>query len=270
MLDEADLRKYKQLVVADFNHRTNYDEGNFHPRLAHRLVELAELHSGQKILDVATGTGLVALGASQITGPKGQVIGVDISPGMLSQAQQKIEAAGLKNIELLEADADDLNFTDHSFDGILCSSAIVYLTNIPVTLQKWHHWLNQRGVVAFSCFAATAHKLAILFRARAQTYGIAIPNPNEPLGAPEKCYNLLRQAGFRNIGVKTEQFGDYLRNPESVWNANVNSAFGFQVFQLPPEKLAQCKAEYIAELEALATKQGIWNDIETFFVLARK
>lgn len=270
MLDDVDLRKYKQRVVADFNHRTNYDEGNLHPRLAHRLVELTELHSGQKILDIATGTGLVALAAAQIAGPKGQVIGIDISTGMLSQARRKIEAAELKNIELLEADADDLHFRDHSFDVILCSSAIVYLTNIPVALQKWHRWLKPGGFVAFSCFAATAHKLAVLFRARAQTYGITIPNPNEPLGTSEKYYNLLRQAGFRNIDVKTEQFGDYLRNPESVWDANVNSAFGFQVFQLPPEKLAQRKAEYIAELEALATDQGIWNDIETFFVLARK
>jgi hypothetical protein len=55
---------------------------------------------------------------------------------------------------------------------------------------------------------------------------------------------------------------------EKFWQGNANSAYGFKVFQLSPEKLAQLKAEYIAEIE-VAT-QGFWNDITTFFVLARK
>lgn len=136
MSQQADLNQYKQQVIADFNTRTNYDN-EFRYRFADPLVKLAQLQKGQHVLDIATGTGIVAIAATQIVGNQGKVIGVDISSGMLAQAQRKIDAAGLQNIELIEADADYLNFPDDSFDAILCSSAIVYLTDIPASLRQW-------------------------------------------------------------------------------------------------------------------------------------
>lgn len=273
MLDKADINDYKQRVVADFNSRTNYDKGNnFHPPLANRLVELAGLQSGQKILDIATGTGLVAIAAAKIVGSDGQVVGVDISKGMLEQAQRKVEAAGLQNVELQEIDAENLKLSDNSFDAILCSSAIVYLTDIPAALRNWHRFLKKGGLVAFSCFAEKALTVSVMYRAVAQRYGIFLPNPNEPLDTPEKCHKMLREAGFEDIEVVTEQFGfgNYISNAQSSWDRNLNSACGNPLLQLSPEKLEQCKAEYIAELEALATEQGIWNDVTAQFVLGRK
>ena len=271
MIDKANLNEYKQRVIADFNSRTNYDKGNnFHPPIANRLVELAGLQSGQKILDIATGTGLVAIAVAQIVGSDGQVVGVDISKGMLEQQERKIEAAGLQNIELKEADAEYLKFSDNSFDAILCSSAIVYLTDIPAALRNWHRFLKKGGLVAFSCFAEKALTVSIMYRAVAQRYGIFLPNPNEPLDTPEKCHKMLREAGFEDIKVITEQLGNYISNADTLWNINLNSACGNPLLQLSLEKLEQCKAEYIAELEALATDQGIWNDVKTQFVLGRK
>ncbi|MUL37770.1 class I SAM-dependent methyltransferase [Gloeocapsopsis dulcis] len=267
----VDINKYKQLVIDDFNSRPNYDEGNqFHLSLANRLIEIAQPQPGQQILDIATGTGLVAIPAAQIVGSSGRVVGVDIAKGMLEQAQRKIETLKLKNVELIEADADHLNFNDSSFDIIFCSSALVYLTDIQNSLQQWHRFLKPGGLVAFSCFAETAHTAAVMFRKKAQTYGILIPNPNEPLGTPQKCQDLLKDIGFQDIKVITEQFGSYLSNVEGAWNGNARSAFGAQVKELPPERLEQLKAEYIAAVEATATDKGIWNDVTTFFVLGSK
>jgi ubiquinone/menaquinone biosynthesis C-methylase UbiE len=197
-------------------------------------------------------------------------VGVDIAKGMLEQAQKKINTLGLTNVELIEADADYLNFNDSSFDIIFCSSALVYLTDIPNSLQQWYRFLKPGGLIAFSCFAETAHTVAIMFRQKAQTYGIFIPNPNEPLGTPQKCQDLLKQVGFQNIKIVTEQFGSYLTNVEKAWNGNARSAFGAQVKELPPERLDQLKAEYITQVEATTTDKGIWNDVTTFFVLGSK
>lgn len=268
MLDETALKQFKQRVITDFNSRKNYDNA-FRYRLANRLVELAKLQSGQKILDVATGTGLAAIAAAQIIG-EGYVVGVDISQGMLRQAQENITAAGLKNIELRQADAEYLDFSAQSFDAILCSCAIAYITDLSTTLNNWYRFLKPSGIVGFSCFAQTAHTMAILFRAVAKRYGITIANPNEPLGTPQKCYERLQKAGFKQIEVLTQQFGSYLNDPQWMWNTNVNSAYGFQVLQLEPSRLQQCKAEYFAQVEALSTQQGFWTDVTTFFVLARK
>lgn len=268
MIAHAAFERYKQQVVADFNSRTNYDEGNkFHPALANRLIELARLQKGQRVLDIATGTGLVAIAAARIVGSEGRVVGVDISKGMLEQAQRKIDMNGLKNVELLETDADYLDFTDGSFDTILCSSAIAYLTDIRSALQHWYRFLKPGGLVAFSCLAETDLTVSIMFREKAQNYGISIPNPNEPLGTPQKCHNLLVEAGFKDIEVVTEQFDYYFSDAERLWHKIANSAFGFQVKELPLERLEQLKAEYIAEVSATATDKGIWNDVTTFFVL---
>lgn len=263
------MDEYKQQVIADFNSRTNYDN-DFRCQFASPLVELAQLKPGQKVLDVATGTGIVAIAAAKIVGDEGYVVGVDISPGMLAQARQKVELEGLANIEFIEADADYLNFNGNSFDTIFCSAAIVYLTDIPAALSQWYRFLKLSGMVAFSCNTETAFTASVLFREKAQKYGISVTNPNKPLGTPEKCVDLLQQAGFKNIKIVTKQFGFYLNDATAAWNANANSAYGCQVFQLPSEKLVQLKAEYIAEIQALSTAPGFWQDINTLFVFARK
>jgi len=264
-----DISEYKQRIVADFNSRTNYDN-EWRYRFANRLVELARLQKGQKVLDIATGTGIVAIASAKIVGSTGKVVGVDISSGMLQQAQAKIDAEGLQNVELVEADADYLNFPDNSFDAILCSSAIGYLTDIPAAMRSWYRFLRSGGIVAFSCFAETAMTISVLYRAKLRDYGIIVPNPNEILGTSEKCLEMLQKAGFNDIDIQTEQFGFYLSEAQSAWRGNSNSACGYQFFQLPQEKLAQLKAEYIRELEALATDKGIRNDGTAFFALARK
>ena len=275
MLNKAQLNEYKQQLLADFNSRINYDQGKLYAPVANRLIEVAELQSGQKVLDIATGTGLVAIAAAKIVGSEGKVIGVDISTGMLSQAKQKMAAAGLTNIEFQEADAEHLNFIDNSFDVILCSLAICYLTDIPAALRQWYRLLKPGGIVAFNCWAETAFPPSVLFRKVAGRYGIKIPNPNETLGTTERCYQLLGEAGFKDIEVKPEQFGWYYTpnagTAEWGWTGNSNNVFGFQVLQLSPEKLEECKAEYFAEVAALpTTAQGAWCDAPIFFVIARK
>ncbi len=273
MSQQTTLTEYKQQLTAFFDSRTNYDN-DFTYRRAIPLVELAQLQRGQSVLDVATGTGIVALAAAQIVGSESKVVGVDISPGMLSQARQKIEAAGLQNIELIEADADSLNFSDESFDAILCSSSIVWLSNIPAALRNWQRWLKKGGLVGFSCYSETSFMTPIVVRVCAQVYGISLPNWNEPLGTPEKCHNLLREAGFQNIEVKTEQFGEYisLDDAKKWWQGDgvwINPR-GNPLSQRSQEQLQRLKAAYDAEVETLATDRGVWHDITTFFVIGRK
>jgi cyclopropane fatty-acyl-phospholipid synthase-like methyltransferase len=66
-----------------------------------RLVELAGVRAGNRVLDIATGSGEPALTAARVAGHSGRVVAVDMSPGMLAIARERIDAAGLKNIELI-------------------------------------------------------------------------------------------------------------------------------------------------------------------------
>jgi ubiquinone/menaquinone biosynthesis C-methylase UbiE len=275
MLQEADIKKYKQQLLTDFNSRTHYDQGRFYAPIGDRLIEFAQLQRGQTILDIATGTGIVALSAAKIVGAEGKVIGVDISLGMLSYAKQKLAAEGLNNVDFLQADAENLTFTDNSFDVILCSLAICYLTNIPKALREWYCFLKPSGVFAFNAWVETAFPASILFRKVAQRYGVKVPNPNEPLGTVERCHKLLQEAGFKDIEVTQEQFGWYFtpdaKTAEELWKINSKNVFGYQVLQLSKDELEQCRSEYISEVQALpTTEQGVWCDAPIFFVLACK
>lgn len=275
MYEAADNKNYKQQLLADFNSRTNYDQGRFYAPVAEKLLAFAKLQTGQKILDVATGTGIVALAAAKIVGDCGKIIGVDISPGMLIQAKQKLVNLDLKNVELIEADVEDVNFSDNTFDKVLCSLAICYLTDISATLRQWYRFIKPGGLVVFNAWAETAFPPSVLYRKVVARYGITVPNPNEPMGTIEKLHKLLQDVGFQNIEVQTEQFGWYFtpdaNTAEELWKINSKNVFGYQVFQLPAEKLEECKSEYIAEIIALpTTENGVWCDAPIFFVVASK
>ena len=145
-----ELDEYKQQVADLYSHRSsNYDDGDWHPRIAHRLVEYAQLSQGQQILDIAIGTGMVAIEAAQIVGNEGQVIGIDISTGMLEQARRKVELLGLCNIEFRLADAEALDFPLNTFDCIFCSSALIWMSDLLGVLQLWHQFLKPGGLLGF-------------------------------------------------------------------------------------------------------------------------
>ncbi len=270
MTRQTNPNEYKQEIIAFYDARTNYDN-DFTYRRAIPLVELAHLQPGQHVLDVATGTGIVAIAASELVGSEGKVIGVDFTPGMLDQARRKITAAGLQNIELIEADADSINFEDERFDAIFCATAIVLLSDIPAALHNWYRWLRNGGIVAFSCWSTTSFFTLVITKVCTK-YGFSLPNLHEPLGSPEKCRTLLQEIGFKDIEIKTEQFGSYLSldDAKNFWKGTWLYPNGHPLLHLSGEQIEQLKAEFRAEIEKIATDKGVWQENTTFFVTGKK
>jgi ubiquinone/menaquinone biosynthesis C-methylase UbiE len=90
--------------------------------VAETLCESVELHAGHKVLDVATGTGNVALGAAR---RYCEVTGIDYTPALLEDARQRAAAERL-TLTLLEADAEHLPFPDASFDVVLSAFGVMF------------------------------------------------------------------------------------------------------------------------------------------------
>lgn len=264
------LNPYQQEIKAFYDARTSYDN-DFTYRRALPLLELAQLQPGQQILDVATGTGIIAIAAAEKVGTEGKVIGVDFSPGMLNQARQKIAAAGLQNIQLIEANAEIISFEAASFDAIFCATAIVLLKDIPTALKNWHNYLKPGGIVAFSCWSETSFFTPVIMKVCAKC-GFDLPNLHELLGSPERCSDLLQEIGFQDIAIKTEQFGKYLSLDEAknYWKGKWLCANGHPLLQLSNQQIEQLKAEFSAEIEMLVTDKGVWHETTTFFVTGHK
>ena len=91
------------------------------------LLAMAALRSGEQVLDVACGTGLVTFAAAGAVGAQGRVLGVDLSGQMVDAARQRAERRRLSNVEFQRMDAETLALPDASVDVALCALGLMYL-----------------------------------------------------------------------------------------------------------------------------------------------
>jgi ubiquinone/menaquinone biosynthesis C-methylase UbiE len=258
----------KRRVTATFeNLAPTYDRLHFLQTVARRLVETTGLHPDGRVLDIATGTGVVALYAAQTVGEGGRVVGIDLSPEMLARAREKASAAGLHQVEFQQADAEHLDFPDASFDAVLCSSSLFFMPDMAAALREWRRVLVPGGTVGFSSFGTNFFQpLRQMFGMRMNQHGFPMPPlPNSRLEDPAVCQQLLSDAGFTAVQIREEQLGYFAAGIDERW-ADIESGLeGMALQKLPPEQRAQIKAEHLAELQTLVTPDGIWTDVATLF-----
>jgi len=102
-----------------------YDATHAWPLPLRREARLAlGVQRGERVLDVACGTGLNFSHLRELVGEEGYVLGVDVTPAMLDIARQRIARRGWKNVEVREVDAAQLPFLDASFDKAICTFAL--------------------------------------------------------------------------------------------------------------------------------------------------
>ena len=248
-----------------------YDTLSFLQATARRLLEKADLFSGARLLDIATGTGIVAMTAAEIVGPKGKVVGVDLSPDMLALARQKSAAAGYSNIEFRAGDAEKLDFPDGSFDAVLCASSLFFIPDMLSALKESRRVLAPRGRVGFNSFELTfLQPFRDLWSARLQKHSLKIGSlPIQRLDNAAMCEQLLGEAGFTEIDASVEQLGYYLPTAEERWHDIAAGLEGLPILTLPPAQREQIKAEHLAELKALVTPKGIWVDVPAILAFGR-
>nr|WP_294502727.1 methyltransferase domain-containing protein [uncultured Rhodopila sp.] len=256
MNDNSDLAAE---VAAYFDRRSaTYDAGDFHPRLTARLIEAAGIKAGQTVLDVATGTGLVAIEAARRVGASGRVIGLDISPGMLAQARRKIDDLALPNIELREGDACTADLPPGGFDHILCSAALVFMTDIPAVLRGWHRFLKPGGYVGFDAPAGNSTAAGATLAPLAFSHGISLGYAR--LRTREACREALADAGFEVAHIHTEIITQRimpLSEIDAAWAGIINHPLSRPLLDLPPDTLARLRDDFRAKIASLATPEGI-------------
>ena len=172
-----------------------------------RLVELAGVRGGARVLDIATGSGEPALTAARAVGQSGRIVAVDMSPGMLAIARERVDAAGLHNVELVESDAESLSLDPRSFDAALCRWGLMFMPDLDGVLRLMHRALKPGGRFATAVWAA-ADKVPMCGLARdaiRQITGIA-PPPNAPdptkLADTSILERALAAAGFRDVTIE--------------------------------------------------------------------
>jgi ubiquinone/menaquinone biosynthesis C-methylase UbiE len=120
------------------------------------VIEQAQLHSGQRVLDVACGTGVVARLAAPQVGPTGQVVGLDLNRGMLAVARSLPASKGAP-VDWQEGDAGALPLEDAIFDVVFCQLGLQYFPNRAQAAREMRRVLKSSGSLVALVWRALFH-----------------------------------------------------------------------------------------------------------------
>ena len=183
-----DPRQYKQrqrqewdAVAAGWRRWWERIEGGAQ-HVSDRLLELAEVQPGQRVLDVATGIGEPAVSAARRVGPSGHVTATDQSPQMLEIARERAAALGLQNIEFKEMDAETLELPEGSFDAALCRYGLMFLPDLPAALSRISASLTPGGRMAAAVWDVPPKTPMVSLAMGVLQQMFQLPQP--PAGAP--------------------------------------------------------------------------------------
>ncbi len=196
----------------------------FDPWAVDLLKRVAPL-AGKRVLDVATGTGIVARRGAPLVGPTGTVVGLDLSPGMLAVA--RVQARGL-SIEWIEGDAQSLPFNESSFDVALIQQGLQFFPDPAKAARELYRVLRPDGQVGISVWLGVDHN----------PYGKALPDALDrhidpkagaKMRAPFADHALtlldtvLRDANFRDVRIDVVRHNMYVASPSDFVRQHLTS-----------------------------------------------
>lgn len=174
-----------------------------------RMLELAGVRAGSRVLDVAAGAGGQSIAAARRSGPSGAVVATDISPKILEFASVAATEAG-QTITTVEADGEHLDqFPDGSFDAVISRLGLIYLPDQPGAVRGVRRVLREGGRFAAVVYAGADRNEFFsipvsIIRDRAQ---LPAPQPGQPgpfsMGDPERLSDLLAANGFTDVRVES-------------------------------------------------------------------
>jgi ubiquinone/menaquinone biosynthesis C-methylase UbiE len=193
-------------------------------KVSDRIVELAEIKPGDKVLDIATGIGEPAVAAARKVMPNGKVVAIDISPQMLAIARTRAKSLGLDGImEFRESDGEKIDLPDSTtkFDAILSRFGLMFFPSLPSALVKIRHLLITNGRLSAAVWS-TPSKVPLIdlaFASVRKQVNAPAPPPGTPgpfaLADIEALKQLFSQSGFKDIKVDTFQITFEFDSPES-------------------------------------------------------
>ncbi len=122
-------------------------QSQLYDAVTRRLLNMAGVDKGMRVLDIGSGTGDVAMTAAELVGPGGSVVGVDMNPQILETARTRAREAGFANIEFVAGDARTLDLGD--FDALIGRLVLMYMADPADALRQLAVRLRPGGIVAF-------------------------------------------------------------------------------------------------------------------------
>jgi len=222
----------------------------------HRVADAADIRPGQRVLDVACGTGVLTRTAAARVGPGGSVVGLDINRGMLSVA-----ARIAPEIEWRQAAAESLPFEDRSFDAVISQFGLMFFTDREAALREMVRVLMPGGHLAVAVFdsldniPAYAAMAAVLERVVGKKTADALRFPFA-LGDTKKLASLFAAAGVPSAVITSHRGTGRFVSVRDMVLADVKGWFPFAEIKLDERMIEAVITEAKAALEPFLTVTG--------------
>jgi len=242
---------------------------------AGQLLDLADVRPGERVLDVACGTGIVARQAAARVGAGGSVAGTDLNQGMLDVAGAV--AAGLPvRVDWRRAEAASLPLPDGAFDVVCCQQGLQFFADRLLALREARRVLAPGGRVALAVWRAIHHNpvyaaFAQVLRRHAGAETAALMEA--PFAGPDRdgLRRLLTDAGFGGVHVRIGTFPVRFASPGELLSAQAaSSPLGAPLAALDGEIRDALARDLDQTLTEWADDDGVVFPLQTWLASARR
>ncbi|MBZ0267516.1 methyltransferase domain-containing protein [bacterium] len=227
--------------------------------LATDLVRVAALRPGERVLDVACGTGVVARLASQLVGATGTVTGLDVNPGMLAVAHS--ETPPSTSIEWHEASAEAMPLPDASFDVVLCQMGLQFVPDKHAALREMRRVLLGGGRLILNMPGPTPLLFDIMGKALARhvrAEAAAFVDHVFSLHDTTEIQDLVSGAGFLDVSVQSDTKSLRLPAPEEfLWQYIHSTPLAGAVAQMDDDRRGLLERDVVAEWQEFVEDRAL-------------
>jgi SAM-dependent methyltransferase len=185
------------------------------------LLARSAVAPGERVLEIGCGTGAATVPSAEAVGERGEIVGADISEPMLAAARKRIAENGLRNVTLLQADAQTHPFEPNSFDLITSRFGVMFFADPTAAFRNLLPALRHGGRLCFVCWAALEDNRHWLIPYEVALRHLGPPAPKDPrapgpmaFSDPDYVRSFLGKAGFDAIEIQRETPGIIAASPE--------------------------------------------------------
>lgn len=240
--------------------------------VAEDLLTKAKLQEGEKVLDVACGTGIIARLAREEVGPKSDVEALDINPDMIKVA--KSVTPSKKNIKWHVASAESIPIKNNSFDVVMCQMGLQFMDDKETALKEMHRVMNAAGRMLLSVPGPEAPLFKILDDALEKHIGTEAAMMLKKIFSlydSEEIKNLMIRSGFHDIKVTQEKRQMSLPIPkEFFWQYLNSTPISMIVSQADEKNQNNLKEEVVNKWQQFVNNGGMRYEQQITVVTAKK
>jgi len=249
----------KRVQRYGWDRASKYYENSWQEQLkpAHEaLLKIANVKSGENIIDIAAGTGLISFPLANIIGESGKVFATDISDEMVTIGNETVKSTEAKNIRFERMDAEDINYNDNTFDVATCALGLMYFPDPAASLTEIYRVLKSGGRAVVAVWGSRKNcGWSGVFPIVDERVKTDVCPMFFNLGENDTLKYPFEKAGFKDISIKRIETTLFYSSAEEACDASfIGGPVSMAYSRFDEISKEEARVEYIKSIEPFKNK----------------